>query len=345
MENLLRRRHSTASIMSTNSSYKKSIILSISTYSSKQNLSAEIPIKCGLGYQIRCCLKSDTKLYLVLYQSILEFYDDHNCENLIGSLNFCLYSFDVKQISDTEINITAFSCKKVLKLRFCENVIKDWIQALENCINRSKGGRFKISRISPREKFWENTGISEEEFLNQAENGDLLLFRSKNSGSLVQRCFTRGKYDHIGLVLRFENNEIGFIEASRAFGVIFTYWDKYFKKEWKNYYNLISYRKLKVRRDPEMILALDNFVQNAKGKNYKLDLLKNRNKPEVIPGNEDTFFCSELVASAYKVMRLLDSTKASYKYYPSHFAGSAKLELLKGSLKQERDIDMNYSIK
>lgn len=62
---------------------------------------------------------------------------------------------------------------------------------------------------------------------------------------------------------------------------------------------------------------------------------------------ERGFFCSELVACAYKFMNLLPKKKASSKYWPGSFSKEKKLSLLgKSKLGEQYMIDFslkNYS--
>lgn len=45
----------------------------------------------------------------------------------------------------------------------------------------------------------------EEDFLNIAETGDILLFSTDNFAAKMQRGLTRSKFDHVGLIVKFEN--------------------------------------------------------------------------------------------------------------------------------------------
>ena len=341
MERCSSRSHTVASRTSPCCSYTTaSMSIDISVH--KPKVLPEAPVKCGWGFQCHC-LKSDTKLFFILYPHSLEFFTDSSRTNLVGKLNFNLYSFTIEQMSKNELRFSAYSLKKSLRFKFSEEVIVGWVLSINYCIARAKGGLFRISRDEHRAKFWKDTGISEEEFLSQADNGDLLLFISRNSGSTLQRCLTRTKYDHVGLILKFENQEIGFIEATRPYGVVFTYWDEFFQREFKKHYKSVSYRKLEVVRTKKMLEDLEEFTRNAKGKNYRLGITRNRAKT-LTPGDEDTFFCSELAASAYKIMGILDNLTPSYKYFPSHFTDSHNLHPLQGFLHKEQCIDMNYTL-
>ena len=59
------------------------------------------------------------------------------------------------------------------------------------------------------------------------------------------------------------------------------------------------------------------------------------------PGDEKNFFCSELVASAYKKLGLLPKNISSGSYLPWHFTDRGKLKLVKGALWPEQVLDFN----
>ena len=65
------------------------------------------------------------------------------------------------------------------------------------------------------------------------------------------------------------------------------------------------YRKLEVERNPSLLADLEKFINNAKGKSFgfsaKKVILKNNKKA----GSESDYFCSELIASAYKAIGIL----------------------------------------
>lgn len=309
----------------------------------ENNTLQDIALKDGWAFHNTCCFKSWSKVFIVLYQNCLKIFGCEDKKYLIGSLNFELYTFSVEVISYNEVKITAFSCKRSFHLRFPNEEASRWIYGLTYQVQDSFGNKYRISRDLDH-KFWKNTKISENFFLKRANSGDILLFQSKNYKSRLQRCFTRSKYDHVGLVLKFLNGEIGFIEASLLYGVVFTYWDQLFCKEQKKIYTKIVYRQLNVSRSETMLSNLDSFVQLARGKAYHFSLMRTRNKITLDPGQEQTFFCSELVASGLKSMGLLDSSIPSHKYYPSAFSQKSDLKLIKGYYLDEQLIDFDLSI-
>lgn len=81
---------------------------------------------------------------------------------------------------------------------------------------------------------------------------------------------------------------------------------------------------------------LEDFIKQTIGKPFKLNptkLLRNTNegdRKDKIKENKG-FFCSELVATGYKRLGLLDPTIAASKYWPGDFSSEQQMKLLKGA--------------
>ena len=110
------------------------------------------------------------------------------------------------------------------------------------------------------------------EFQDHADNGDILLFRSKSYGTKLQRSFTGSNYDHVGMVVLCETevnvNTIFLLEAVADEGVrlvefipnVAAYFEVYDK---------ISYRPLqRLDRDEKMLTILDEYLEQVLGKRY-----------------------------------------------------------------------------
>lgn len=69
-----------------------------------------------------------------------------------------------------------------------------------------------------------NDTILEEDFLNIAESGDILLFSTDNFAAKMQRGLTRSKFDHVALVVRFDNLQLRVFDSSGDCGVSLTTW-------------------------------------------------------------------------------------------------------------------------
>lgn len=129
------------------------------------------------------------------------------------------------------------------------------------------------------------------------------------------------------------------------------------KYKWYNLYDKIVYRNLRIQRDKEFMSKLQEFVENNIGKKYSLTVNKLFKFKSTILGveqeqkksqekekkegkaEERTFFCSELVAAAYKHLGLLPQNISTTQYWPGSFAHKKPLQLLHGELSAEYMID------
>lgn len=91
-------------------------------------------------------------------------------------------------------------------------------------------------------------------------------------------------------------------------------------------------RHLEVERDDEMIDKLEIFLKEAVGNRYgistsKLLFQRNTIKPKTGKYIDDdrTFFCSELVAKAYKILGIMEEDGRPCNYfYPSSFSSKSQ---------------------
>ena len=80
------------------------------------------------------------------------------------------------------------------------------------------------------------------------------------------------------------------------------------------------------------VSVLKKFLESVEGKSYSISadkLLKTKTK-RVLDEEERTFFCSELVAKAFKTLEILEDDDISCtQFYPHHFSqnGQAFLNL------------------
>jgi hypothetical protein len=74
-------------------------------------------------------------------------------------------------------------------------------------------------------KPWRYEYMSENEFIGQAQNVDILLFQTKGARAKVTRKITHSKYDHVAMLLRFqpEPNEVFILDSTSA-GVQVSRW-------------------------------------------------------------------------------------------------------------------------
>lgn len=99
------------------------------------------------------------------------------------------------------------------------------------------------------------------------------------------------------------------------------------------FFEKICTRKLNYEMTNERLKDLDKFRQNSIGKKYKIPFKKfifNHQSTANLRGNKQIeveddrkFFCSELIAKAFKVLGVLKEDcyeKSSAKYFPGSFA-------------------------
>lgn len=199
-----------------------------------------------------------------------------------------------------------------------------------------------LTVISSKPEFWKYEKISNLKFISTANTGDILLFQAKNIGAKIQRKLARSAFDHAALLLCHASGKISVFEATNAMGVALADWDEFFSNNWIELYDRIIYRKLEVERTDEMLRNLELFVENSKGKKFGFGAGKMmKNGKKVKPGQEEDFFCSELIASAFKAVGLLGQDCDTSKVWPGDFERDDGIKLLNGRLGPLVQIDFD----
>jgi len=99
------------------------------------------------------------------------------------------------------------------------------------------------------------------------------------------------------------------------------------------FYEKCAYRRLKVARTQQFISTFDEFLEEVWEMSYGVDLsklaarmtmrgsfaIKKGNKKKYVDENR-TFFCSELVAKAYKVLNVFQTQRSAATFFPNNFA-------------------------
>jgi len=188
-------------------------------------------------------------------------------------------------------------------------------------------------------KFWLFNNITEEQFLKHVDTGDILLFRCESPrqailGAWVTRALTNSHYDHVAIILRFGDQvrDLYILEAVGDRGVRITSWINLRSELYVNgFFEKIATRKLMYEMTTQKLTDLDLFRRNCVGHRYGLsarkilfnqasetDLHQKGKHAEI--SEDRQFFCSELVAKAFKVLNVLKNPeKGSNNYYPSSF--------------------------
>jgi len=253
----------------------------------------------------------------------------------------------IEEPSDREFKISPYGSKKVFLFKTKDkNEQKKWVSILKQHVQVSEGALRFITTNSSIPRFWKNDRISETQFLQMADSGDILLFRAKNVGAKLQRSFTGSIYDHVAILLRYNDGEIVLLEATGKDGVGLCRWKTFMRNDWHLLYSKLVYRHLEVERTEEFISEVEKFVKNVVGKKYKISASKLFKKKSALvdaaseADQLNTFFCSELVAACYKKLRLLPQELSCATYWPGNFSCEKKLPLLKDTkLSQEQLID------
>lgn len=174
--------------------------------------------------------------------------------------------------------------------------------------------------------------------------GDLILFRTQGTLPALQRTVLSSEYDHVGVVVskqmsamskKYHHSAGLFLLESTNEGV-HTYPLMTRVRAWHLSGAVMVVRQLRLPKEfskTETERKLQHFTQEEEGKGYGLNPLKLlRRKAE---NTHNTYFCSELVASAYQTLGVLPEGIAANSYYPSTFAERNSLKLLAGELGQE----------
>jgi len=191
-------------------------------------------------------------------------------------------------------------------------------------------------------------------YIHEAQTGDIVLFKTAGILSGALRGVTNCDFDHVAVVIRTchdpQRPKINLLEATTDGVVRYDCWQRL--SQWNMVDAKICVRQLHVERDREFQRAAEKFMMDVDGLDYQLTLSKlfrkksvDENAEEEVQSSnqeedkEETYFCSELIATLYKNWQLLDRSIASAQYWPSSFSSKNKsLNLLHGELTNEIDI-------
>ena len=130
------------------------------------------------------------------------------------------------------------------------------------------------------------------------------------------------------MVIKFPNGAIKIFEANADEGVQLYNWDD-FHIQFSNY-EKVCYRKLYSINKEELHPILMTFMKKMIGKNYSFGALKllRRNSSEEAVELQSDFFCSELMAKAYKYIGILDNSKGSNRFWPVDFTDRGSIPFI-----------------
>ena len=197
------------------------------------------------------------------------------------------------------------STRKGLDAKVRLKIQKTWLFETETSLNGSKGIPTQVIPI-------------------RVDTGDIILFHNSHFASQATKVFTRSQWDHVGMVLRWGNNELKLFEATADGVGLFKLKARleFLQKNTK-----MGVRRLSTQRSPEMLSQLDMFITQMRGRHYKKRfgvLVKAAVSNEKERGTEDqdlsSVFCSELVVAAYQKMNLVSERFAAKGFLPKDLA-------------------------
>ncbi|CAD8075791.1 unnamed protein product [Paramecium primaurelia] len=284
--------------------------------------------------------------FCVFHDGILCIYENEERKRAKVVLNFHLFNF--KYFSNKQNNIvTEFG----LKCEDNENVFQfkgefanDWFNVIKNCIDTYRQHPKLQYYIRPFEDYYKKRLIHNQQFLEMAQTGDILLFQGKHISCKAQRMVTRSQYDHVAMILKYTNGYIYVLEATGTFGVGIFEWKHMIGKQWYELYNKVVYRQLEMQRTTDFLQKMEQFTRDNIGKAYSLTVKKLiTDKSVMIASSEkNTYFCSQLIAQAYKKTGILQTELSATQFWPGSFSNEKQdLILTNAKLSDEYLIGFN----
>jgi hypothetical protein len=121
-------------------------------------------------------------------------------------------------------------------------------------------------------------------------------------------------------------------------------WETFMEMRWFEAYDRVMYRHLEVERSAELLGNLEAFMIEVESKKYGITAMKVLKREASAPGQEESYFCSELVAAAYRRLGLLPAEMSSAQFWPRDFSSTRQLPLQGGaSLGDELLIDFTIA--
>ncbi|CAD8172778.1 unnamed protein product [Paramecium octaurelia] len=264
--------------------------------------------------------------------------------NLVFNLKYL--AFNLIQCNKNSLRLIKIEfCKlnKVIFLKFNDEIEgKLWFQCLKMIDEKF---RYNYRKLIVKDMYFGANFVTENEFLDWAETGDILLFETDHYLAKLQRAITSSNFDHVGLIIRKqEYKEIIVVDVKNNIGVDFEFWKFFIQKN--THFKKICYRKLLNIERGYIDQRIQEFIDKVYGQEFQLNIMKLLQQQSDGLINKG-YFCSELIAKAYKYCQLLPQQKASSQYWPVTF--SKQLNLLnKAELSQPMmillDNDINYQL-
>jgi hypothetical protein len=266
--------------------------------------------------------------YFMLENNEFKYFYDKNKSKLGGVLNFNLITADV-HLQDSEFRIVPLGTSRIFRFKAKnEQNAVDWVYALSLAVLSSKGNK-RVLPLGQKIVYWKHPLVSQKDFVKSCKTGDVLLFRSSSFSSKVQRFVTSCEYDHIALVLKY-GKRVSFLQATSGGGVEVVYWEDFLQVGDPDV--KVLHRKLEFDRNFEALNKLEAFINSVIGMKFRISTGKLlARKMDKLPQEKRGFFCSELVAMAYKVLGLLPERPPASRYWPGDFYDKKNIQLIGGA--------------
>lgn len=209
--------------------------------------------------------------FWILKRDKLKYYENEESINHLGVIDFNKVEASVYILTDDHctFKIALKGSYKVFLFRASSSEDAAlWVEKLDDCIHNSRGKHLSLTITDP--KFWKDIYIDVNEFKSVVDNWDLLLFKSKQLATKLQRTLTNSNYDHVGMIVLWETdddmNTIFLLEAVSSEGVRLVEFlpnlEAYFEV-----YEKIVYRPLQnFERSEDWLNSLDTFLDEVLGK-------------------------------------------------------------------------------
>ncbi|KAL4430444.1 hypothetical protein ABPG74_013294 [Tetrahymena malaccensis] len=328
----------------------------------------QLPMKRGyLMKKSPTLFQGFQKRYCTLDNLYFNYYLPENKSSIFGSINFQIIDAYIQEIRDpqtnqlTEFKIVPIRSGKVFHFKSCDNnsqVLEEWVCAIKQHLEQAQFYHYRYKSCQLEKQFWKQTLISEHQFKQICDTGDILLFKNNNIGSAIQRTLTTSQYDHVGMILKYKCGKIVLFESNTKNGVNLTPWEQISASDWSNKFVKIAYRKLNYKKTQIQIQGFFNFMKITLGKQFDISTKKvlksasdricriqsistqesksrifNENNIELqsLCNQKETYFCSELIASCYQYNNLLPMNALSDQYWPVDFSEKKKLNFLQNA--------------
>ncbi|CAD8048153.1 unnamed protein product [Paramecium sonneborni] len=290
------------------------------------------------------------QIYCHFQDGILSFYLNQSKQKARFVLNLALFNFQYyqKQIINSEILEFGLKCinnDKIFQFKGINN--NQWFFMIKKFIVNNRKKPIMKFYLNPFNNYYKKRLITNDQFRQMSQTGDILLFQTKSCSSKIQRILTRSNYDHVAMILKYQSGYIYVLEATNQNGVGIFNWDSMVNNLWYELYSMVVYRQLQLIRNENFLQQIEKFVKENVGRQYNLSFTKLlQDKSTIITSqnqNEDpTYFCSQLIAKLYKQIGLLNQDKSANQYWPGSFSNErADIQLSDGSLSDEYLIGFN----